>query len=170
MQEKLNIFIERARTSKFWLWLLNAVLLRTVPFNKPHNIRVIKIDEQSITLCARNQKSNRNHIRGVHACLLATMCEYVSGLNLLRNFSPKEYRIILKTIQMTYHFQAKSDVFATFSISPEEISSNILGPLKTQEAVFREFKVDVYDVSKNHICTGLINWQIKAWKHVKAKI
>jgi len=71
---------------------------------------------------------------------------------------------------MTYHYQAKTSVFVNFKISSEVIETEILGPLKTQDAVFREFSVEVYDSENNHICTGLINWQIKAWKHVKMKI
>jgi hypothetical protein len=100
---------------------------------------------------------------------LATLCEYVTGLSLLTHLSPKEYRIILKNIHMTYHFQAKTGVFVKFTISSEE-KQNILRSLQTQEAIFKEYSVDVYDVNKNHICTGLINWQIKAWKNVKTQL
>jgi len=168
--DKLNSFIQKARHSGFYLWLLNVVLLRRVPFNKPHNIRVTHVGENELTMSAKNTKPNRNHIQGIHACLLATLCEYVSGLSLLLHFSPKEYRIILKTIHMTYHYQAKKAVFVKFKISNEQIENEILLPLKTQEAVFKEFAVEVYDTDKNHICTGLINWQIKAWKNVKMKV
>ena len=168
--DKLNLLIEKARHSGFYLWVLNFVLLRTVPFNKPHNIRVTHIGENELTMSVKNIKPNRNHIRGIHACLLATLCEYVSGLSLLLHFSPKDYRIILKTIQMTYHYQAKRAVFVKFKISKEQIQSEILEPLKTQEAIFKEFTVEVYDADNNHICTGLINWQIKAWKNVKMKV
>jgi len=118
----------------------------------------------------KNTKPNQNHIRGIHACLLATLCEYVSGLSLLLHFSAKEYRIILKTIHMTYHYQAKTAVYVTFKISKEQIENEILNPLKTQDAIFKEFTVEVYDEEKNHICTGLINWQIKSWKNVKMKV
>ncbi|PBQ31068.1 DUF4442 domain-containing protein [Sphingobacteriaceae bacterium] len=168
--DKLNSLIQKAKHSKFYLWLLNRILLRTVPFNKPHNIRVTKIGDNELTMMAGNIKANRNHIRGIHACLLATLCEYVSGLSLLANFSPKEYRIILKNIHMTYHYQAKTAVYVKFKITKEEIQNDILNPLKTTEAVFREFPVEVYDTDNNHICTGLINWQIKAWKNVKMKV
>lgn len=168
--EKLNSFIEKAKHSKFYLWLLNTVLLRMVPFNKPHNIRVTHIGEDELTMTADNIKPNRNHIRGIHACLLATLCEYVSGLSLLIHFSPKEYRIILKNIHMTYHYQARTSVFVKFKITKEQIQREILDPLKTSEAVFRELPVEVYDAENNHICTGLINWQIKAWKNVKMKV
>lgn len=168
--DKLNALIQKARHSKFYLWVLNFVLLRTVPFNSPHKLKVQGINNEGITIAAANIKNNRNHIKGIHACLLATLCEYATGLSLLLHLSPKEYRIILKNIHMTYHFQAKTDVFVTFNISKQEIEQVILLPLKTEEALFKEFKIDVYDANKNHICTGLINWQIKAWKNVKTKI
>jgi hypothetical protein len=71
---------------------------------------------------------------------------------------------------MTYHYQAKSNVFVKFKIDPKDIEENILNPLKNNDAVFKEFSVDVYDVNNNHICTGLINWQIKLWEKAKLKI
>jgi len=168
--DKLQTLVNKAKHSTFYLWMLNMVLLRTVPFNKPHKIKVIHIGEDELTMCVQNIGPNRNHIKGIHACLLATLCEYVSGLSLLINFSPKEYRIILKTIHMTYHYQAKTAVQVKFKISKQQIEEEILNPLKTQEAVFKEFPVEVYDTENNHICTGLINWQIKAWKNVKMKV
>ena len=152
------------------MWLLNVVLLRTVPFNKPHRIKVIHIGNDELTMRVKNIKPNQNHIRGIHACLLATLCEYVSGLSLLLHFSAKDYRIILKTIHMTYHYQAKTAVYVKFKISKDQIENEILAPLKNQDAIFKEFSVEVYDEEKNHICTGLINWQIKSWNKVKMKV
>ncbi len=167
--DKLNALVQKAQHSKFYLWVLNFMLLRTVPFNNPHKLKIQTIADDGITMFAANSKNNRNHIKGVHACLLATLCEYVTGLSLLTHLSPKEYRIILKSIGMTYHFQAKRDVFVKFNISSEE-KQNILRSLQKEEALFKEFTVDVYDSAKNHICTGLINWQIKAWKNVKTQL
>ena len=70
---------------------------------------------------------------------------------------------------MTYHYQAKTDVFVNFKISPKELQ-NILVDLQNKDAIFKEFTLDVFDADKNHICTGLINWQIKAWKNVKTQL
>lgn len=70
---------------------------------------------------------------------------------------------------MTYHYQAKKDVKVVFKLTKEEVEAGIKAPLQVQEALFHEFKVEVYDTDANHICTGLINWQVKAWKHVKSK-
>lgn len=168
--EKLNALVQKAKTSAFYLWLLNVMLLKTVPFNKPHGLKVTHIGEDTLTIVARNKRSNQNHIKGIHACLLATLCEYASGLSLLLHLSPKEYRIILKNIHMTYHFQAKTDVHVTFKLTRAEVETQFIAPLKTSEALFHEFTVEVYDTANNHICTGLINWQVKAWKNVKMKV
>lgn len=158
---------DKASGGGFRLWLLNMGLLKVVPFNRPHGIKVSEILPDSITVKAKNIKRNQNHIKGIHACLLATLCEYVSGLNLLLQLDPKEYRIILKNIQMTYHYQAKTNVSAKFGISKAFFEEEIIKPLQTEAAIFKEFTVDIYDEAQNHICTGLINWQIKSWKNVK---
>lgn len=168
--DKLNALVKKASQSKFYLWLLNFILLRMVPFNNPHKIKILSITNDEVTMLAPNKRSNHNHIKGIHACLLATLCEYVSGFSLLIHLSPKEYRIILKNIHMTYHYQAKNDVLVKFKLSPQQVKETVLIPLQNEEKLFKEFTVEVYDTSNNHICTGLINWQIKAWKNVKMKI
>jgi hypothetical protein len=75
--DKLNVFVQKAKHSKFYLWVLNFVLLRMVPFNNPHKLKIQTIADDGITMFAANTKNNRNHIKGIHACLLATLCEYV---------------------------------------------------------------------------------------------
>lgn len=161
--------MQKAEQSGFYRWLLNTVLLRTVPFNKPHNLRITAISGTAITIRARNRRANQNHLKGIHACLLATLCEYASGLGLLVHLSPKNYRIILKNIHMTYHYQAKTDVQVTFDLKKEEVQKHFIEPLRTQDALFHEFTVDIHDTAGNHICTGLINWQVKAWDKVRTK-
>lgn len=164
----LNKLLDKARKSGFYLWILNNVLWRMIPFNGPHRFKITTIAENTITILLPYKKSNFNHIKGIHACALATLCEYVSGLSLLRKLPADKYRIILKTIHMTYHFQGKMDVYAEFGISDDALM-DIAQHLTETEAIFREFPVEVYDKNNNHICTGLINWQIKSWEKVKLK-
>ena len=136
--DKLNALVQKAQHSKFYLWVLNFMLLRIVPFNNPHKLKITSIAEDGITMFAANTKNNRNHIKGVHACLLATLCEYVTGLSLLVHLSPKEYRIILKNISMTYHFQVKTDVFVKFKISSEE-KQNVISFYKIKKHYLKNF-------------------------------
>lgn len=167
---KLKAIIKKAQESSFYLWLLNIILLRTVPFNKPHGLRITSISDDEITVATPFKRRNLNHIKGIHACLLATLCEYVCGLSLTRHLPANEYRIILKNIQMTYHYQAKMAVIAKFRLSIEDVQQFILTPLATEEAIFKEYNVEVFDTANNHICTGTITWQIKAWKNTKTKV
>lgn len=168
--QQLNALVRKAERSTFYLWVLNKLLLKTVPFNKPHRLKVLSIGEGSITIGAGNKRYNHNHIKGIHACLLATLCEYASGLSLLLHLPPEEYRIILKNIHMTYHYQAKKDVLVTFKLGRNEVEKHLLTPLKAADSILHEFAVEVYDTDQNHICTGLINWQVKSWMKVKMKI
>lgn len=167
--ERLNALVRKAEHSGFYLWLLNTILLRTVPFNKPHGLKVLSVSAEEVVIGAKNRSYNQNHIKGIHACLLATLCEYVSGLSLLLRLSTTDYRIILKNIHMTYHYQAKKDVQVRFRLTEQDAETKFRIPLQNAEAIFHEFTVDVYDTDQNHICTGLINWQIKSWKNVKLK-
>ena len=167
--KKLNWLISRAENSGFYLWLLNLVSSRAVSFNKPHCFTIKHITKQSIHVELPYKKSNLNHIKGMHACALATLCEYCTGIVLLSALDASLYRIILKNIHITYHYQAKKAVHAKFELAKEWIQANIIIPLKNNDAVFSEFKIEVYDTQNNHICTGLINWQIKSWKNVKTK-
>ena len=163
----LNWLIKKAQGSSFYLWLLNMAAGRFVPFNKPHSFTIIQITRQSIEVKLPYKKVNLNHIKGIHACALATLSEYCTGIVLLSAIDAALYRIILKNIHLTYHYQAKTTVSAKFELNEDWIEANIINPLKSKEAVFAELKIEVYDVRKNHICTGLINWQIKSWKKVK---
>jgi acyl-coenzyme A thioesterase PaaI-like protein len=167
--KKLHFLIDRAKGSAFYLWLLNFSAARIVPFNRPHSFRIRTISKSSVTIELPYRKANLNHIKGIHACALATLCEYSTGIVLLASLDASSYRIILKNIHMTYHYQAKKNVYANFVLSDEQLTT-IKSSLQTQEAIFSEHKVDVYDSENNHICTGLINWQIKNWKKVKMKV
>ena len=167
--KKLNWLIAKTKKSRFYLWLLNRVSAYIVPFNSGHSFAIKNITNHSVEIELPYKKANLNHVKGIHACALATLCEYCTGIVLLSSTDAALYRVILKNINVTYHYQAKAAVRGKFELSPEWIQANIVAPLKNTEAVFSEFKIEVYDTLNNHICTGLINWQIKSWKNVKTK-
>ncbi|MBI1221102.1 MAG: DUF4442 domain-containing protein [Bacteroidetes bacterium] len=163
----LKPYLEKARYSKFNRWLLNTLLLRVVPFNKPHRIQVVAIGDDSVTVKAKNYRNNRNHVGGVHACLLATLCEYASGLELLRNLSPNQYRLLMRSLDISYHKQARKAAVVTFQLDKEILQKHIIAPLEEEESIFREFKVEAFNEEQELLCTARINWQIKSWKAVK---
>lgn len=166
---RLNSILDKAKSSSFYLFLLNLVLRRIIPYNAPHLFKVEKVNDESLEVSIPFIKKNKNHINGIHACALATLCEYVSGLSLARALPPESYRLILQTIHVDYHYQGKTKLFARFGID-EQTLNEIKSSLKEKDSILKEYSVSIYDTSENHICTGMITWQIKEWGKVSLKV
>jgi acyl-coenzyme A thioesterase PaaI-like protein len=162
--------IEKAKSSGFYLKLLNFSLSRMIPFNKPHDFKIVELGDYHLKTLIPYKKRNFNHIRGLHACALATLSEFTTGFLLITRLDAKKYRLIMQRLEMDYHYQGKMDAFAEFTISEEWISQHITGPLKTQEAVVAVCEVKVHDNKGNHLTTGKVHWQVKDWTKVKTKL
>ena len=115
------------------------------------------------------RKSNFNHIRGLHACGLATVSEFATGFLLLSSLDMKKYRMIMQRLEMNYHYQGKMDAVAEFTISKEWLEEKVIKPLQAQEAVVVPCVVKIHDTKGNHLTTGTIFWQFKDWAKVKTK-
>ena len=161
--------IRSARSSGISRWWLNTLLRWKIPFNQPHGFRVEPLPDGGIKVHIPYWRINRNHIRGIHACALATAAEYCSGLALLEHLDASKYRLIMKSLHMDYHYQAKANAHAVFAPSGEEISGQVIEPLNTSDAVLYTARVELHDVKENHLATGQITWQVKAWEKVRTK-
>ena len=159
----------KARHSSFYRWVLNLALDYTIPFNKPHHFKVLEMEPGYASVMLPLRKNNLNHVKSLHACALATLCEYTTGLALVGAISESEYRILLKNISVTYHYQGKSDASGSFRLEPDFITNSIIKALELTESVTHEFQIEVHDTHRNHICTGIVTWQIKKWSKVKLK-
>ncbi|MCX7124668.1 MAG: DUF4442 domain-containing protein [Gammaproteobacteria bacterium] len=168
MQILFNL-IQKAEKSKLNLWLLNRVMNKAVRFNKPHGFRVIKISADQVQTFAPYHKKNFNHVRGIHACALATVGELAAGLVLMTHFSPKEYRVIMSKIEIDYHYQAKKDITATASLSPAE-KEIALQALAKENKTVQTVITELYDTDQKHVATVKSTWQIKKWTDVQTKL
>lgn len=166
----VNLLIERARNSAFYLWLLNVGLRYRIPFNKPHGFRITKIGEYEIKILIPYRRKNLNHIRGLHACALATISEYATGLLLISKLGFDSYRIIMQRLEVDYHYQGKMDSVAEFAISPEWLQQSIREPLESSESVVVPCEVKIRDKEGRHLTTARIFWQIKKWSSVRTKV
>ena len=166
----LPAIVQKAYHSKLNLFLLNWFLGRIVPFNRPHGIRIVEIKKEFVKTRIPYIRRNFNHIKGLHACVLATLSEFTTGFLLLSRLDNKRYRIIMKKLEMNYHFQGKMDAYAEFSIQEAWLEKNIYTPLKERESVEIPCEVHVFDQQGNHLTTGWIHWQIKAWSKVKTRV
>lgn len=161
--------VERAKTSKFYMWLLNVGLNRMIPFNKPHGFKIEEIKDDYIKTSLPYKRRNFNHIRGLHACALATLSEFTTGFLMVSRLDPKKYRIILKTLEMDYHYQGKMKAYGTFNLTDDWLNDQIYKPLETNEAVVVICEIKIHDEEGNHLTTGQVHWQVKSWSKVRTK-
>lgn len=157
----------KAKTSPFYLWILNHLLWRLIPFNHNHKVSIASVSDTQVAILLPYKRSNRNHLKGMHACALATLCEYACGIGLMTRLDPKQYRIILKAIRLEYHAQAKSDVMALFAIDEQALLNEVIQPLHQKGVLDKTYVIHAYDTSNKHICTGEVTWQLKSWDKVK---
>ncbi len=162
--------IEKAKRSSFYRKLLNWSLNRMVPFNRPHGLRVVGIDDYSLKVFVPYRKSNLNHIRGLHACVLATVSEFTTGFLLVSKLDASKYRLIMQRLEMDYYYQGKMDAVAEFAVSAKWFTDNIYQPLEEQDAIVVPCEVRVHDSDGNHLTTGKVLWQIKNWSKVRTKV
>lgn len=163
------VILEKAKTSKRHLKLLNFALGKKIPFNKPHGFKVVELGDMSVKVLIPYKRKNFNHIRGLHACGLATISEFATGMVLLNALDPKEYRIIMQRMEMNYHYQGKMDAYAYFEMTEAWLQEEVITPLKDKESIVVKCEVKIHDAQNNHLTTGHIFWQVKNWSKVKTK-
>ncbi len=161
--------IEKAKHSSFWLWVLNFSHPFQVPFNRPHGFEIVSFSEQHLKVRLPYRRSNMNHIRGLHACALATVSEFATGFMLLSRLDGTKYRMIMQRIEMDYHYQGKMDAFAEFTVTNDWLNNNILVPLSSSDAVVVPCVVKIHDDKGNHLTTGKVFWQFKNWSKVRTR-
>jgi hypothetical protein len=159
----------KAQKSGFYRWILNRALNRMIPFNKPHRFEVLEIGAFTLKTLLPYRRKNLNHIRGLHACALATVSEFTTGFLLISKLDPKKFRLIMQRLEMDYHYQGKMNAVAEFSISEQWLEQNIFAPLLTSDSVVVNCQIKIHDQKGNHLSTGNVYWQIKDWNKVKTK-
>lgn len=165
----ISSMLSKARTSRLSRWWLNLLLPWSIPFNRPHGFKVVPLPAGGITVRIPNWRINRNHINGIHACALATAAEMCSGLSLLELLDPRKYRLIMRSLHVDYHYQAKQNALASCNPLATEILEQVVRPLEGQDAVDYTSTVMVNDTSGNHLATGTVTWQVKEWGKVRTK-
>lgn len=168
--EKLLKMLNDARKGGWALRKLNWVMGFVIPFNRRHNFVVKEIGDDFVRTYAPYKRKNFNHIRGIHACGIATIAEFATGLHLLRMVDASKYRIIMSNLQVEYHYQAKKALIAEARLDAETIKREILDPLETADTTSYTLTSEIKDVSGNHVATAHITWQFKAWAKVKTKV
>ncbi len=161
--------LARARTSPFWLRVLNLLLGRMIPFNRPHGVRILDLGPDRVRTSADYRRRNHNHIGGVHACCIATVAEFSSGMLLLSRLNPARYRLIMAHLEIDYLYQARSAIIAESVLSDAVLAAEVLQPLQEHDKLVKEFETLVSDRQGNLVARARITWQIKPWDKVRTR-
>ena len=167
--KRLLQLLQDAERSPIRLWLLNRIAARAIPFNAPHGIRILKITPDGIRSSLPYRRRNLNHLKGLHACSLATLGEFTAGMSLLHALRSMDYRLIMKEIKVTYHRQGKSDARAECRLDETWLRQHVKEPLQSSDAVFVPIQVPVTDESGESLCTVEVHWQVKHWDKVRTQ-
>lgn len=160
---------DKAKVSGFYLWVLNFFFERMVPFNLPHAFRVLSVNDESVKTLLPYRKRNLNHVKGLHACALATLTEMTSGFMLAVKLDPTKYRLILRRLEMDYLYQGKIDAVCEFTLTNDWMQSNIYDVLQRHDSVDIIAEVKIFDVKGNQLTLGKAHWQVKDWAKVRTK-
>lgn len=163
-------YINAAKQSKFGLYKLNLGLGYIIPFNRPHKIKILEIKDDTVRTIIPYKRKNFNHIKGIHACGMATAAEFASGFLLLTKLGSKKYRLIMESLEMKYHYQAKTAITAEFTVTESWMNEHIYDPLNQADSILVRCEIELHDTQGNHVATGYTNWQIKLWSKVKTKL
>jgi hypothetical protein len=151
--------------SAWSLWTLSRLFSEMIPFNRFHRISVKTLTLSQSEVSLPFIKANHNHLGELHACALTTAGEFCSGILLLRNFSPAEYRLIMKGFSVEYHRRGRSSAVARCEISEPRVEE-IRDALTREGSLFVPMSVDLFDIDGAVLCTLQVKWQLKPWDSV----
>lgn len=151
--------------NKMMRLIMNKGLHYKIPFNRPHGFWVDYINDDEVKVRIPFKSINKNHVGGIHACALATGCEYASGLALASNMDSSKFRYLLSSIRINYTYQAKSDIVVSVKRSSLQIDK-----LYSELSEFHKSTLDIHvkalDNQGNIVCECVTSWQIKSWDKV----
>lgn len=159
----------KAKRSGFYLWVLNFFFERMVPFNLPHRFRITELKDDSVKSLLPYRRKNLNHVKGLHACALATLTEMTSGFMLAVKLDPKKYRLILRRLEIDYLYQGKMDAVCEFTLTPQWMNTNIYDVLAHADSADIIAEVKIFDIKGNQLTLGKAHWQVKDWAKVRTK-
>ena len=163
----LTFLLRKAPGSPLYLWILNRFLRIIIPFNAPHRIAIERLGADGVGVTLPLCRRNRNHLGSVHACALATASEFATGVLVLSRLDPAVYRMIMKSIQVEYHYQGKTDVVVECGMNPEWIESTILAPLQGSDSATAAIEARAFDSKRNLLSTAKVVWHFKRWDAVR---
>lgn len=148
--------------------LVGAFLRVASPFNAPLRATVQVWEPGLCRIRVPNRRPLHNHLRGIHACALATAGETPAGLLLLRTFPFSRFRLILKDLSIAYERQARTDLVAEADL-PDEERLRVQAGLDAGQPQLVTVETRIGEPAGARLATVRTTWQVKAWDQVRSR-
>ena len=142
---------------------LDVMLMFGIPFNRWLGLRVEELGPTKVVVASPERHLRKNHLGGAHACALALLGEFPSGLLIAQNFSFDEYRLIMKELHMEYHKQGRGVLRGT--VHPPTPWPTVRG----EAEVWIDLVTQITNEANEPVATCLSKWQVKPWHLVRSK-
>lgn len=171
-----SFFLENPSPLK--LFALNKLFNILLPFNRPHHVQLVEIEPKN-RVCALLpfKRYNYNHLKTMHACAIVLAGEFVAGVLLLGYIQTKQYRLIMKKLEVDYLQKATTDIYAICQaneLNQKNLQQihNLEEFLQTNdESVHIQLETTLMDSSrKNVFAVVKTTWHIKSWEKIRNKI
>lgn len=171
MKISQHALIERIldKPSSIEMIVLDKVLKFMIPFNSPHGFKLLALNDEEIKIRLPYKNKNLNHLKGIHACAIATVGEFCAGMSLIRSFPMSKYRPILAKLEAEYLYQGKTDLIGSIKIVPDKILA-VKDEIETAGKSLIELETVLTDKNQNVVAKVRTTWQIKSWDKVKTKM
>lgn len=130
-------------------WLFSKLFSFTVPYSGSVGPRVRVLEPGHAVVEIPDRRSNRNHLRSVHAIALMNLAEITSGLAMMAGLPPT-VRGIVTTLSMTYHKKARGTIRAV---------AHVAVPNAGEPCDF-DVTAECFDPEGTLVATGNVRWRL----------
>jgi len=130
-------------------WLFSKLFGYAVPYSGSVAPRIRVLEPGHAEVEIRDRRSNRNHLRSVHAIALTNLAEITSGLAMMVALPPT-VRGIVTTLSMTYHKKARGTIRGVARVAVPTVNED------------RDFDVtaECFDSEGALVATGNVRWRL----------
>ena len=149
-------------------FLLSKIFKKAIPFNDQHDFEIIEVTQDSVSTQCDYKRKNMNHLKGIHACAIATIGEYSAGLIISKKLGLADYRMIMKDIKVEYIKQARENVISTATLRDAQIM-DLKNELESKDKVEVVIESVIKNESSEVSAKCQTSWQLKTWETVSFK-
>jgi acyl-coenzyme A thioesterase PaaI-like protein len=130
-------------------WLFSKLFSLAVPYSGSVGPRIRVLEPGHAVVEIPDRRSNRNHLRSVHAIALMNLAEITSGLAMMAGLPPT-VRGIVTTLSMTYHKKARGTIRAV---------ARVAVPNAGEPCDF-DVMAECFDPEGTLVATGNVRWRL----------